>query len=324
MMRPRKTDRHLPPCVYFKSGAYWLVKRNKWTRLGKEYGEAMTAYAASVQVAGSGMVALIDKVYSAHSPKLSANTKKAYKICAEKLKTIFIEFSPAQVKPKHVAELKLSLAEHPVRANLMLSFLRVVFTYALEWQEVESNPCIGIKPYRTVKRGRYLTDSEFMAIREKANPVLQIVMDLCYLTGQRVGDVIAIQRKDLGEDGIFFSQGKTGSRLVIKWTPELREVIERAKTLNKRVVHMNLLVGLNRSPLTYTMVLNYWKEARELSGIKDARIHDMRAKSATDAQEQGQNAQSLMGHGSAQMTERYIRRRQIPVVTGPVMKSGKK
>ena len=32
-MRPRKKDRHLPSCVFLKSGSYYYVKRNKWERL---------------------------------------------------------------------------------------------------------------------------------------------------------------------------------------------------------------------------------------------------------------------------------------------------
>ena len=33
-MRQRKVDRHLPPCVSQKHGAYWLVRAGKWHRLG--------------------------------------------------------------------------------------------------------------------------------------------------------------------------------------------------------------------------------------------------------------------------------------------------
>ena len=325
MMRPRKSDKHLPPCVYQRHGAYYLVKRNKWTRLGADLHEALIAYAGTVTVAGSGgMVKLIDKVYTAHSPKLSANTRKVYKQCAGRLKRNFQEFDPHQVKPKHVAELKMAMADKPIMANQVLGFLRICFAYALEWQLVDSNPTIGIKPYPTKKRTRYLTDSEFSAIREKANPVLQIVMDLCYLTGQRVGDVLAIQRKDLRDDGIYFKAEKTGSQVVVAWSPSLKEVVARAKKLNPGVIHLNLLVGIQKQPLSYHTVLTYWWDACEKAGGEDARIHDMRAKSATDARDQGFDAQSLMGHGSASMTERYIRNRKIPVVTGPVMKGGKK
>ena len=328
-MRPRKTDRHLPPCVYEKHGAYWLVKKGKWTRLGNTLPEALTAYAGTIEASGGrGMVKLIDRVFAHHTPKLSKHTQASYKLCANKLKKVFAEFEPHQVKGKHVAALKLSMAEHPTRANHTLSFLKIVFQFALEWQLVNDNPCVGIKTYTLAKRNRYLSDEEFTAIRENAKPILQIVMDLCYLTGQRVGDVLAIQRRDLGEDGIYFQASKTknttGSRVVVAWSPELREVVARATKLNPGVIHLTLLVGKHKKPLTYRSVIGYWWQACKDAEVKDAHIHDMRAKSATDAREQGLDAQKLLGHGSAAMTERYIRNRKIPVVTGPVMKGGKK
>ncbi len=33
-MRPRGKDKHLPPCVYHKHGAYFYVKRGIWKPLG--------------------------------------------------------------------------------------------------------------------------------------------------------------------------------------------------------------------------------------------------------------------------------------------------
>lgn len=328
-MRPRKADRHLPPCVYEKHGAYWLVKKGKWTRLGATLSEALLAYAGTIETGGKGMVQLVDKVYAHHSPKLAENTRHSYTLCANKLKTVFADFEPQQIKGKHVAALKLSMADHPSRANHTLSFLKVVFQYALEWQLVESNPCIGIRPYTLVKRSRYLTDQEFLAIHAVANPVLQLVMDLCYLTGQRVGDVLTIQRRDLKEDGIHFQAAKTknstGARVVVSWSPELRAVVERARQMNPGVIHLTLLVGKHKKPLTYRSVIGYWWQACKAAEVKDAHIHDMRAKSATDAEAQGLNPQILLGHATAAMTERYIRRRQTPVISGPAMKkeSGK-
>lgn len=32
-MKERKTNTHLPKCVYLKNGAYWYVKRRKWVRI---------------------------------------------------------------------------------------------------------------------------------------------------------------------------------------------------------------------------------------------------------------------------------------------------
>lgn len=48
-------------------------------------------------------------------------------------------------------------------------------------------------------------------------------------------------------------------------------------------------------------------------------IHDIRAKSGTDADHEGKDPQRLLGHCSPQMTKRYLRGREVKVVEGPVM-----
>ena len=59
-MRPRKTDRHLPPCVYLRHGAYYLVRRGKWTRLAADLPEALKEYARLHAQPSGGMAALIE------------------------------------------------------------------------------------------------------------------------------------------------------------------------------------------------------------------------------------------------------------------------
>lgn len=46
MVRPRKTDTHLPVGVYFRHGAYYRVVGGKWIRLGTELPEATVAAVA--------------------------------------------------------------------------------------------------------------------------------------------------------------------------------------------------------------------------------------------------------------------------------------
>src|SRR5690606_20331182 len=141
------------------------------------------------------------------------------------------EFAPHQVMPKHVAALKLDMSDTPNMANRVLSFLRVVFSYAVEWQMVDSNPCIGIRRHEEAKRKRYITDAEFEAIRSHAHPRLKIVVDLLYLTGQRVVDVLTIKRADITDQGILFEQQKTKAKLLVRWTPELKEAVKQANEL---------------------------------------------------------------------------------------------
>lgn len=321
MARPRKTDRHLPQCVYFRSGAYFYVKGGKWIRLAKDLPEALKAYGSLITEPSSGMTALIDKVVAGMKGKVSDSTHSQYCTAARQLKSRLIEFAPDQVKPRHVAAIKMDMASTPNMANRCLSLLRQIFAQAVEWQIVDSNPCIGIKPHEEGKRGRYITDAEYEAIYVQAGARLQVIMDLLYQTGQRVRDVLGIRYADIGEDGITFrpqkTQRKTGNAMVVRWTPELRAIVDRAKTLHGNVRALTLLHNRRGKVPDYKTVSVQWVKACEKAGVQDAQMRDLRAKSLTDAHRQGHNATALAGHTSALMTTRYIRRRQTPVVDGP-------
>lgn len=277
----------------------------------------MAEYARRVsETAKGGMGELIERALGHIAPKQSQTTVKQYRRIGEKLKTIFAEFRPEQVRPKHVAAIKVKYASTPFYANRMVSVLRSVFAHALEWQLVEANPCIGVLRHAEPKRGRYLTDAEFSAIRAVAGPRLQAIMDLCYLTGQRISDVLKIRLSDLTPEGIAFKQGKTGAKLLVAWNDDLRAVVANAEKLGK-IRHLTLLHNRKGKAPDYSTVKIQWDEARTKAGVKDARIHDIRAKALTDAKRQGADAQVLAGHTDARMTARYIRLRETPVAVGP-------
>ncbi|MFO0253375.1 MAG: tyrosine-type recombinase/integrase [Betaproteobacteria bacterium] len=250
-------------------------------------------------------------------PNLAASTRAQYKHAAAILSEAFAEFAPDQVEQRHIAQFRQAMSDRPNMANRCLSVLRQVFAYAVEQQLVASNPAIGIKPHREAKRGRLLTLAEFHAIREQAGPRLQCVVDLLAMTGQRVSDILALRRDALREDGIYVRQGKTGAQVLIRWTPELRAVVERAKTLHGNVRAFTLLHGRAGKPVDYRTLRDQWALACERAGVADAHLHDLRAMSATMAQQQGLDPQGLLGHTSPAMTKRYLRDRSPTVVDGP-------
>jgi integrase len=317
-MRPRKKNRHLPPCVYLSHGAYYLVRKNVWEPLGRDLSGALAEYARRVAETPKGsMGELIERVLAHIAPKKSTITNKQYRTIGNKLKEILAEFSPEQVQPKHVAAIKVRYAETPFYANRLVSVLRMVFGFAVEWQIVGSNPCVGVSRHAEAKRGRYLTDAEYRSIYDHAGPRLRIIIDLLYLTGQRISDVLRISHRDITDKGIEFNQQKTGAKLIVRWTPDLRAVVERAKALNGNVRALTLLHNRKGKAPDYSTIKGQWDEARKAAGIPDARIHDLRAKSLTDAKREGKDAQALAGHTTAKQTETYIRLRETPVVDGP-------
>lgn len=320
-MRPRKRDRHLPACVYFRHGAYYYVKSGKWRRLGVNLQAALAEYARIADIAGNSMPELIERAMPSILEPVAESTAKQYRYAARLLADGFAEFRPADVRASDVQRMLDEFRESPATAHRLLVVLKAVFGWALLRDEVSVNPCVGVKRPPPLKRDRLVARGEFDAIYAQASPRLQCIMDLCRLTGQRIGDVLAIPRANLEPGGIRFKQQKTGTELVVSWTPELREVVERAKALSGPVAGLTLLASRGGRPLDYRNTWGEFKLAAERAGVENVRPHDLRALAATEAHAQGLDATALLGHKSARTTEVYLRDKTPKTVTPPTFQA---
>ncbi len=317
-MRPRKNNRNLPARMYLKHGRYWYVEKGQWHKLSQDYAEALQQYANRTDASGSGMPALIDRFLVEVAPKKAAKTEKEYKRLGALLKKAFTEFQPRQVKPHHVAkaiddEAKMA----PVQANRLRQLLSVIFAHAVRWGVVDANPCRDVRGVSVQKRDRYISDDEFAAVKAKANPTICCVMDFCYLTAQRISDVLKVKRADISDNGVYFQQGKTGKKLMVLMTPELAEVIERAKKLHDKVRGLTLFHGRGGKQYTYFGMSAMFRRAVKKAMVEDFHLHDIRAKALTDAERQGLDAQRLAGHKNRAMTEHYIKAREVEEAMPP-------
>ncbi|AOU99740.1 integrase [Acidihalobacter yilgarnensis] len=307
-MRPRKTDRHLPACMYLKHGAYWLVKRGKWTALGKAYGSALTEYARLTKPSTGGMPNLIERALPFILKDKSASTRKQYEQAARVLADALQEFNADQVTQADIADIKRAYADRPNMGNRILSVLRLIFHHAVEWGEIPNNPAIGMRRYVEAKRDRYLSDQEYAAIWAAGSDSLRAIMDVAYLTGQRIMDVLRLRLSDITDGGIEIRQGKPGQRMLVEMTPGLRDAIEAAKTLIRPARAMTLFCTMRGArPYAYRTVRDMYASASEKAGVANTTLHDLRAKALTDIDREGGDAQALGGHSSAAMTKRYLR-----------------
>lgn len=324
-MRPRKKDRALPPCVYLKHGAYYYVKGGKWVRLGSDLRKALEEHARLVTQPKGGMAKAIEDALPHICKGLADSTVKQYKVAARKLQRIFVEFSPQEVMPKDVAKMRRELAGTPNMTNRVLTVFRLVFDYLVEEQLVDSNPCVGIRRLEEASRERLIEHSEFQRIRNHASPRMQSIMDIAYLSAQRIMDVAKLPLSKILTEGVEFKAQKTGKRLIVNWTPELREAVDRAKALHnpKAVVQPTTLffTPKMRAP-SYYAVRDQWRRACKAAGITDTTLRDIRAMAATNADEQGINPTALLDHTSAQTTKRYLRGRKARQVDGPSFGAG--
>lgn len=317
-MRPRKQQRNLPPCVYQKHGAYWYVKGGKWTRLGQDLPTALQRYAALAAPKPCGMVALIEASHQEIIRNVRDSTAAQYDQCRRVLSAMLADFAPEQVRGSDVATIKGAYADRPNMGNRMLSYLRMVFAYAVERGIVDSNPCIGIKRHPEAKRRRYLTDAELRGILAAASENLRPIVTIAYLSGQRIGDVLGIKLAQVTPEGIYFEQQKTGSRVLVAMSADLAGAIKAAKALPRAVQSLYLFsVKRGGRPYSYRTVRDMWETAVARAGVADAHLHDLRAKSLTDAKRQGLDPVALAGHSDARMTARYIRQHDTVVAVPP-------
>lgn len=329
MNRPRKHDRHLPACMYHKHGAYYLVRRGKWRRLATDYPSALREYARLLDApkATGDMPALIDTMLprvlrdaKTGRPK-AAETQRQYRACADILRAMLAQFNAADITARDVRAVKRELESTPGVANRTLTVLTLILAEAVRDELIPANPAVGVERMKLPPRSRRVTVAEYQRIHAHADPLLRAVMRLCYATGQRVMDIASIRTEDIGDDGVYFRQRKTGKELVVAWTSELRDAVAEARALKPNVLRPTHLWGF--APLTYAVIRKRWEAARAAAKLKDITIHDLRAMAATEAAAQGIDAQVLLGHTDERTTRIYLRDRVVPIVTGPVMQRGK-
>lgn len=315
-MRPRGKDKHLPPCVYHRHGGYYYVKRGVWTPIGTTLSSALAEYSKIIAPPTGGCDELLERTLHRCKESVKPSTYSQYAQACKKLKPILAEFTPELVEPHHVAAILDHHRATPNMANRMLTFMRLSFANGLTWGLCRINPCYGVKRHTEKRRGRYLTNEEFKEIWQAAPPQLRAIMDVAYFSAQRIGDVLAIRLGDISKDGIAFKQQKTGKKLIVN-APGLEQAVERAKALHSNVRGLTLFHGRGGKPLGYSGVRDAFERACLLAKVEDATLHDIRAKSLTDADKQGKNPKKLAGHTQESTTNRYLRDRSADLVEGP-------
>jgi len=327
-------SRDLPPRVYLKDGSYWHVaaigKIRKWTKLCREREGLPAMYLALGKLtADKGIDDMVPKLIADWKEEVGKDREKrtrdddAFRL--REISDAFAEFRAAQVKTPDVTEFLKRFKATPRTYNAYRSMVRELMRYAEEkgFRPEGSNPTGAIKQISIAARNRYITDSELRRIKvaamygkdgvlTRSGPMICAVIDLAYLTGQRISDLLALEWSAIGKDGITFKPGKlaktTRVTVLIEWTPRLRAVIERVKKI-KRANIRYVLANQEGRPYKYHGVRIAWDRALERAGIEDAHIHDLRAKALTDKDRaEGMGAARTMGgHATEHQTADYVR-----------------
>jgi integrase len=199
----------------------------------------------------------------------------------------------------------------PVAARHEISLLGHVYVKAIEWGVTTYNPVRLMGKIKRSRRTRYVTDAEFEAVRALANDRVQLAMDLARRTGQRRGDLLALKRDQLLSEGIVFHQGKTGAGVLVEWSPELREILDRSAAMSPQIPRDYIIRKPgNGRPYTAEGFSAMWQRAMTKyvkQGGTRFSFHDLRAKAASD-KATIEEASALLGHASTETTKRVYKR----------------
>ncbi|MUT70828.1 tyrosine-type recombinase/integrase [Stutzerimonas frequens] len=196
-------------------------------------------------------------------------------------------------------------------ANRHLALLSAIFRKAVEWERIDKNPAAGIKPFREVNQHqRFLTSDEiariFQAMDGEANKTAVAALKLLLLTGTRREEALQArwEHVDLDAGQWWLPITKAGRGRYVALSGEAKDLLA---ALPSRGHSPWVFPGrdgdkpLNNPRKAFGRIL-------ESAGVEHLRIHDLRHSFASLAVNAGATlyqVQGLLGHSSAQMTQRY-------------------
>ncbi len=220
-------------------------------------------------------------------PDQSSNTRNRLALIVEHLG----HFELGAVKPDHVRRMLRSKGAYPVEQNRTLELLSSLYTYAeLEGWHQGPRPTRAVRRNAEKPRNRRLLPAErealLAAVRAIATPVPRGVLELVAEYGARVSEICNIQWADVLPDRIVLNASKTGTSRAVPITPTASRVIEERRIggFSSRWV---FAWARGKGPIRRGSVSRWWGKARELSGIQDVHIHDLRHERATHWAQQG-------------------------------------
>lgn len=321
MGRHRTANKHLPPRMQLKRGRYYWTPfvdgKRTWKPLGDDYVQALLRWreleghsegAATVtQLMQNALGVLVDRV--------KPSTFKEFTRAANHLSDAFESFTPADVQPRHIGEY-LEKRSAKVSANREIAFLSTAWEMARRrgWINLP-NPCTGVDRNKEKARKRVAKPAEIAALLAHDEAIADMV-ELTLMTALRQADLLNLTLRAIEPGGLRVKPRKTDdsteAELLFKWTPELKAVIDRAKSRRHRVGSM-LLFSIQRGERAgqaYDAAgfANVWRRYFARCDVVGLTWHDLRRtalnlrkrESGTDA------ARELASHSSVLTTEGYL------------------
>jgi integrase len=212
----------------------------------------------------------VDEYFNVYalSNMVNPNRNEVYRL--KQLKAHFGSKPISEISNKDIEEWRSKLIPslQPSTLNRILTTLKSIFSKAVEWGKLGTNPATKIRKLRGEnKRVRFLSDHEVKTLLDSASPRLKDFIVMALNTGMRKDNLIGLRWEDIDFPNwvIHVLKTKSGKAYEVPINNNIRELIKR-KAKNK----------IDDKVLDTRNLRREWKAAMPVSEIKDFCIHDLR------------------------------------------------
>lgn len=236
--------------------------------------------------------------------KLAAKTRKDYLHAFDIIKKTWpklpVRVTQARGMKREIREWHRSFAANPRTADHMLVSLSKIFSYAVQNELIEKNPCTGIeKMYKANRRNCVWSSAQIALFRQSAPQHVLNVFEAALYTGQRQGDLLRLKWSDYDGTHLRVQQGKTGARVKILVHPYLRGIFD---SLPRDSVFM--LANSRGRPWTSDGFRTAFGKAQKQAGIEEVTFHDLRGTFITERRKEGSTVdeiKAISGHSRSEI-----------------------
>lgn len=335
MGRRRKHNRDLPERVYWrgKQLVYLPYGQTKYVALGRNKADGLHEYAKLFKGAQERLPRTIgdcmdDYMRSASFARLAPRTQAEYQSDLGRLRKVFGHMRPADLTP---ADLYQYLYKRPAsRRRHEVAPLSNALQFAIQAGLIDRNPCREVRYEPIPKRMRLPSLAEIAAFSEHAGPQIALYCRLKLATGLRMGDMLRLDRRMIGPEGLTVTPGKTASRTgrtqlflfadASGRSTGLRELLDEILALRRRVTALALFATREGQHYTTDGFKSNWQRAMgayvAAGGVR-FREHDIRATAGAEKESREGRAQAmkLLGHELESTTARYTGRGRVTKIT---------
>ena len=236
---------------------------------------------------------------------LAAATRRSYMSQIKVLEDGFADECITEIDTAWLYTLRDYLSDTPRTANLMLSVLSILLNFAIARGLCQSNPVRNVKRLRKGKSYERWPEPALEKLRAGANARMVWAVELAIYTGQRQGDVLAMQWRHLKDGLIEVAQEKTKERLSIPIHQDLAAVLDAIPRVGTNIVHRE-----NGQSYTADGFRSIFQRDMKRLGLIGLQFHGLRHTAASLLAEAGCSEREIMaitGHRTASMVSHYTR-----------------